>query len=82
MRQGRACIWAYTVLPATRTLNPIGKDSSPIKAKRQQFLPVKLTSLRTEHNTFTFITNSDYYPNEIQQELQLHYKYSCFEKFH
>jgi hypothetical protein len=30
MRQAWACIWAYTVLPATRTLNPIGKDSSPI----------------------------------------------------
>ena len=30
MRRARACIWAYTVLPATRTLNPIGKDSSPI----------------------------------------------------
>jgi hypothetical protein len=28
-RQARACIWAYTELPATRTLNPIGKDSSP-----------------------------------------------------
>jgi hypothetical protein len=30
MRRARACIWAYTVLPATRRLNPIGKDSSPI----------------------------------------------------
>ena len=30
VRQARACIWAYTVLPATHTLNPIGKDSSPI----------------------------------------------------
>jgi hypothetical protein len=30
MRRARACVWAYTGLPATRTLNPIGKDSSPI----------------------------------------------------
>jgi hypothetical protein len=30
MRRARACIWAYTVLPATLTLNPIGKDSGPI----------------------------------------------------
>ena len=29
MCRAQACIWAYTVLPATRTLNPIGKDSSP-----------------------------------------------------
>jgi hypothetical protein len=27
--RARACIWAYTVLPATRMINPIGKDSSP-----------------------------------------------------
>jgi hypothetical protein len=30
MCQAQVCIWAYTVLPATRRLNPIGKDSSPI----------------------------------------------------
>jgi hypothetical protein len=30
MRQARACFWAYKVLPATRTLIPIRKDSSPI----------------------------------------------------
>jgi hypothetical protein len=29
MRWARTHIWAYTVLPATDTLNPIGKDSSP-----------------------------------------------------
>ena len=29
----QACIWAYTVLLATRTFNPIGKDSSPITSQ-------------------------------------------------
>jgi hypothetical protein len=29
MRRARACIWAYTVLPATRTLYPIREESSP-----------------------------------------------------
>jgi hypothetical protein len=39
MRQARACIWAYTVLPATRTLIPIGKDSSPIMSVVQVINP-------------------------------------------
>jgi hypothetical protein len=30
MYQAQACMWAHTKLPANNTLDPVGKDSSPI----------------------------------------------------